>query len=80
MGVSDLSVTPRPEVIIPVSVFMAGTALEVPLTIQGFTGQTADLVQIVDVAGNILTRVDSRGTIKENRPSFYRAFLFGGIE
>ncbi len=78
MGASDVGTSPRPEVLIPYSVFMAGSATEVPMTIQGYTGQTADLIQIQDVAGNVMTKVDYRGTIGQNRPAYYRAFLFGG--
>jgi hypothetical protein len=77
MGMSDVSIIPSPEVIIPNSVFMAGSALEVPFTAQGATGQTADLFQLQDVAGNVLTKMDYRGTMKENRPAYYRMFLNG---
>lgn len=78
MGASDVSLYPQPEVLIPNANFTAGSALDVPMVIQGFPAQTADLVNIIDATGTVLVRVDARGTIKESRPLYYRQFLFGG--
>lgn len=78
MGASDVSLYPQPDVLIPNAIFTAGSALDVPMVIQGYVGQTADLVNIIDSAGNLLLEVDSRGTVRESRPSYYRQFLFGG--
>lgn len=78
MGASDVSLYPQPEVLIPNATFTAGSALDVPMVIQGFPGQTADLLNIIDSTGNVLLKADSRGSLRESRPSYYRQFLFGG--
>lgn len=78
MGASDISVLPPRDLFVPTTIFMAGSATSVGLIVGGAAGQISDLVQFQDSVGNTLTKIDSRGTIRENRPAYYRMFLNGG--
>lgn len=62
MGATDFSILPDTRVIFPEAVFRAGSATQVPFTVQGTTGQTANLFEVKNTAGSVLSYVGPDGT------------------